>query len=189
MEAIQLALEVSARLPNVLEVLTQGGAGLGRSGFGIGGSAMAAYGFQVRSERAHRGLPQGAGRDALCPLNNNGMVLLACLGLPYSWGARLQAPRLVRVKPLSPWPVPPGVAGWPDTARQASSGGAADASEDLLGCLRRGYAQALAQGSAVPNALDNLGAAEGGHACCGMGGGVLRRVDGRLATLLAGAPR
>ncbi|KXZ49324.1 hypothetical protein GPECTOR_22g918 [Gonium pectorale] len=93
-EAIRLALVVSARLPNIVELLAQAG------GAANGGAAAA--------------------------------------GVPYV-----------------PASVAAGLAGAAATAAAAAANGDL---ADVLGSLRRGFAQAMSAGAACPNALDNLDA-------------------------------
>ncbi|GLC49201.1 hypothetical protein PLESTB_000193200 [Pleodorina starrii] len=98
-EAIRLSLEVSARLPNLVEVLAEAEAGGWEEGGGVAAGAV-----------------------------------------PFLSAAELG-----------------GAVGAATTAAAAQVASAADLS-DVLGSLRRGFAQAMAQGAACPNALDNLDA-------------------------------
>ncbi|KAG2438910.1 hypothetical protein HYH02_010705 [Chlamydomonas schloesseri] len=98
-EAIRLALELSARLPHLVELLSTAGAGGGAGGAG------------------------------------------AAAGVPFISAA--------------------AAAGSVGAAASAAAVAAAAAAEDLsdvLGSLRRGFAQAMAAGAACPDALDNLDA-------------------------------
>ncbi|PNW73920.1 hypothetical protein CHLRE_13g578100v5 [Chlamydomonas reinhardtii] len=98
-EAIRLALELSARLPHLVELLSTAGAGGGAGGAG------------------------------------------AAAGVPFISAAAAA-----------------GTVGAAASAAGLAAAAAAEDLSDVLGSLRRGFAQAMAAGVACPNALDNLDA-------------------------------